>query len=141
MTGTTRLGTRFVHRRRLLGVRVERAVTITDWQPPFRFVASFEVAGTRIDSIHLAQPCATGCLYTLALSGRPRGLFKLARLVLWLVMLPAVRRGVMREVDDMRSHFGRLSSPAPIAAAPIVPSAELAVDSRRQPLHRAANPL
>ena len=127
-SGPVRLGTRFTHARHVLGIPAKKLVTITDWQPPLRFVASFEVAGVVVDSIHLFEETATGCRFTLALSAEPDGALRHLKTLLWFALTPAIVRGVRREVRDMRlrvEHRGQqhASRPAPVSTTiPIVDS-------------------
>ena len=95
-------GTRFYHRRRLIGFKVRRPVTIVEWNPPARFVARFRVVGIDVDSDHVIERRKDGCHFTLSLRSTPYGIRRLVGTTIWFLLLRAIRRGVRREVEDVQ---------------------------------------
>jgi hypothetical protein len=101
----TGLGSRFIHARSLLGFPVSREVTVTAWDPPHNFTASFVVLTLNIDSIHEVEQHPQGCIIHLSLLAEPKGLRWLFALPVWLLLSGEIKRGLQRELDDLANDF------------------------------------
>ncbi len=113
--GATGCGTRFLHDRRIGFVKVSREVTITDWRPPMRFVASFLVLGRTLHTVHEIEGCGRTARLHISMRFTGNGWRDLTAWLVWLFALPYTRWQLRREIVDVKRKaeaVARISAPA-----------------------------